>query len=124
MKIKMNEKKILFHLSSGNQFYLLYWRVFAGDDADPSGFSGSFGNHSSGFLHYRKRKKGEEFSVWNDSAFSHAVLYQSFVYTYGDRVLFTWWNDRPYTLEALAYGTSLAAMVVTILFMVCFLQFL
>ena len=35
--------------------------------------------------------------------------------TYGDRVLFTWWNDRPYTLEALAYGTSLAAMVVTIL---------
>ena len=52
---------------------------FAGDDADPSGFSGSFGNHSSGFLHYRKRKKGEEFSVWNDSAFSHAVLYQSFV---------------------------------------------
>ena len=22
---------------------------------------------------------GEEFSVWNDSAFSHAVLYQSFV---------------------------------------------
>lgn len=35
--------------------------------------------------------------------------------TYGDRVLFTWWNGRPYTLEALAYGTSLAAMVVTIL---------
>ena len=23
--------------------------------------------------------------------------------TYGDRVLFTWWNGRPYTLEALAY---------------------
>lgn len=35
--------------------------------------------------------------------------------TYGDRVLFTWWNGRPYTLEALMYGTSLAAMVVTIL---------
>ena len=35
--------------------------------------------------------------------------------TYGDRVLFTWWNGRPYTLEALCYGTALAAMVVTIL---------
>ena len=35
--------------------------------------------------------------------------------TYGDRALFTWWNGRPYTLEALAYGTSLAAMGVTIL---------
>lgn len=35
--------------------------------------------------------------------------------TYGDRILFTWWNGRPYTLEALAYGTCLAAMVVTIL---------
>lgn len=35
--------------------------------------------------------------------------------TYGDRVLFTWWNGRHYTLEALCYGTALAAMVVTIL---------
>lgn len=35
--------------------------------------------------------------------------------TYGDRILFTWWNGRPYTLEALAYGMSLAAMVVTVL---------
>lgn len=35
--------------------------------------------------------------------------------TYGDRVLFTWWNGRHYTLEALCYGIALAAMVVTIL---------
>lgn len=76
----MNEKKdtfSTFHPVINFTFYI--GAFFAGDDADPSGFSGSFGNHSSGFLHYRKRKKGEEFSVWNDSAFSHAVLYQSFV---------------------------------------------
>lgn len=35
--------------------------------------------------------------------------------TYGERILFTWWKGRPYTLEALSYGMSLAGMVVTIL---------
>ena len=76
----MNEKKrYFFHLSSGNQFYLYIGAFLLGMMLIHPVFSGSFGNHSAGFLHYRKRKKGEEFSVWNDSAFSHAVLYQSFV---------------------------------------------
>lgn len=39
----------------------------------------AFRQSQRGFLHYRKRKKGEEFSDLDDSAFSHAVLYQSFV---------------------------------------------
>ena len=35
--------------------------------------------------------------------------------TLGDTVLFTWANDRPFTLEALAYGASTACMFVSIM---------
>lgn len=35
--------------------------------------------------------------------------------TRGDTVLFTWWGDRPYTLEALGYGCSTSLMLVSIL---------
>ncbi len=35
--------------------------------------------------------------------------------TMGDTVLFTWLGNRPYTLEALAFGASTAAMFVTVL---------
>lgn len=34
--------------------------------------------------------------------------------TYGEHVLFTYFSGRPYTLEALGYGMTIAAMVVTI----------
>lgn len=36
--------------------------------------------------------------------------------TGGTRILFTWWGGRPYTLEALFYGTAIAAMVVLVFF--------
>lgn len=35
--------------------------------------------------------------------------------TYGEHVLFYYWNGRPYTLEALTYGAVLAAMMVSVL---------
>lgn len=35
--------------------------------------------------------------------------------TYGDTVLFTYLNGRPYTMEALCYGIALAAMFVTVI---------
>lgn len=35
--------------------------------------------------------------------------------TAGDTVLFTWMGDRPYTLEALLYGTALGAMFVSVI---------
>lgn len=33
----------------------------------------------------------------------------------GERVLFTWWGDRAYTVEALCYGLALASMVAAML---------
>lgn len=33
----------------------------------------------------------------------------------GDTILFTWWGNRPYTLEAFCYGCSMGAMIVTVL---------
>lgn len=35
--------------------------------------------------------------------------------TYGERVLFTYWGNRPYTLEAVLYGAALASVFVTVL---------
>ena len=43
------------------------------------------------------------------------ALFNPLVNTQGEHILFTYWNDRPYTLEALCYGIALAAMFVTLL---------
>ncbi len=39
--------------------------------------------------------------------------------TYGERVLFTYFNGRPYTLEALFYGVATSGMVVSVLLWFC-----
>lgn len=47
--------------------------------------------------------------------FAALSIFNPLFNTYGETILFTYLNGRPYTLEALYYGIALAAMFVTII---------
>ncbi len=59
-------------------------------------------------------------SAWKMAAvmvpvFVAVAVINPLINTLGDRVLFTWAGDRPYTFEALCYGMAIGGMLVTIL---------
>lgn len=111
----MNEKRYFFHLSSGNQFYLYIGAFLLGMMLIHPVFLAVSAITAAAFYITVKGRKAKSFLFGMIPLFLMLSFINPLFNTYGDRVLFTWWNDRPYTLEALAYGTSLAAMVVTIL---------
>lgn len=63
-----------------------------------------------------KGKQGIKFVVQMLPVFIVLSVINPLFNTYGERILFTYFSGRPYTLEALFYGMALAAMIVTVLF--------
>lgn len=63
-----------------------------------------------------KGKQGIKFVIQMLPVFVVLSVINPLFNTYGERILFTYFGGRPYTLEALIYGMALATMIVTVLF--------